>query len=95
MVTAYLLTSTITVPIYGKLGDVFGRQRTLMFGILVFLVGSALSGLSQNMGELITFRALQGCGAGCLFPISLAVIGDLFTPGNAAATRVCSGPSSG
>ncbi|MGA8016061.1 MAG: MDR family MFS transporter [Candidatus Dormiibacterota bacterium] len=80
VVTAYLLTSTITVPIYGKLGDVFGRQRTLIFGILVFLVGSALSGLSQNMGELITFRALQGCGAGCLFPISLAVIGDLFTP---------------
>jgi EmrB/QacA subfamily drug resistance transporter len=80
VVTAYLLTSTITVPIYGKLGDVFGRQRILIVGILIFLAGSALSGLSQSMGELIVFRALQGCGAGALFPISLAVIGDLFTP---------------
>ena len=80
VVTAYLLTSTITVPIYGKLGDVFGRQRMLIVGILLFLAGSALSGLSQNMAELIIFRALQGCGAGALFPISLAVIGDLFTP---------------
>jgi EmrB/QacA subfamily drug resistance transporter len=80
VVTAYLLTSTITVPIYGKLGDVVGRQRMLIVGILLFLLGSALSGLSQNMGELIAFRALQGCGAGALFPISLAVVGDLFTP---------------
>ena len=80
VVTAYLLTSTITVPVYGKLGDVFGRQRMLVVGILIFLAGSALSGLSQNMGELIAFRALQGCGAGALFPISLAVVGDLFTP---------------
>ena len=80
VVTAYLLTSTITVPIYGKLGDVFGRQRMLIVGIVLFLVGSALSGLSQNMGELIAFRGLQGLGAGALFPISLAVIGDLFTP---------------
>ena len=80
VVTAYLLTSTITVPIYGKLGDVFGRQRMLIVGIVIFLTGSALSGLSQSMGELIVFRALQGCGAGALFPISLAVIGDLYTP---------------
>lgn len=80
VVTAYLLTSTITVPIYGKLGDVFGRQRMLIVGIGIFLAGSALSGLSQSMGELIVFRAIQGCGAGALFPIALAVIGDLFTP---------------
>ncbi|MGO8685791.1 MAG: MDR family MFS transporter [Candidatus Dormibacteria bacterium] len=80
VVTAYLLTSTITVPIYGKLGDVFGRQRMLIVGILIFLAGSALSGLSQSMGELIAFRAVQGLGAGALFPISLAVVGDLFTP---------------
>jgi EmrB/QacA subfamily drug resistance transporter len=80
VVTAYLLTSTITVPIYGKLGDVFGRQRMLIVGIVIFLAGSALSGLSQSMGELIVFRALQGCGAGALFPIALAVVGDLFTP---------------
>ncbi len=80
VVTSYLLTSTITVPIYGKLSDLFGRKLLLVIGIGLFLVGSALSGLSQNMGELIFFRGLQGLGAGALFPIALAVIGDLFTP---------------
>ncbi|MGA9775016.1 MAG: MDR family MFS transporter [Candidatus Dormiibacterota bacterium] len=80
VVTAYLLTSTVTVPVYGKLSDIFGRKLMLILGISLFLVGSALSGLSQNMGELIAFRGLQGLGAGALFPISLAVIGDLFTP---------------
>lgn len=80
VVTAYLLSSTVTVPIYGKLGDVVGRKPMLLIGIGLFLVGSALAGLSQNVGQLITFRALQGLGAGALFPISLAVIGDLFTP---------------
>ncbi len=80
VVTAYLLTSTVTIPIYGKLSDLYGRRPLLMVGIGLFLVGSALSGLSQTMWELISFRALQGLGAGALFPISLAVIGDLFTP---------------
>jgi EmrB/QacA subfamily drug resistance transporter len=80
VITAYLLTSTITVPIYGKLSDLYGRKRVLMIGIVIFLVGSALSGLSQNMLELIIFRGLQGLGAGALFPVSLAVIGDLFSP---------------
>jgi EmrB/QacA subfamily drug resistance transporter len=80
VVTSYLLTSTITVPIYGKLSDLFGRKLMLIIGISLFLIGSALSGLSQNMGELIFFRGLQGLGAGALFPITLAVIGDLFTP---------------
>jgi EmrB/QacA subfamily drug resistance transporter len=80
VVTAYLLTSTVTIPIYGKLSDLYGRRPMLMGGIGLFLVGSALSGLSQTMWELIAFRALQGLGAGALFPISLAVIGDLFTP---------------
>jgi EmrB/QacA subfamily drug resistance transporter len=79
-VTIYLLTSTITVPFYGKLSDLFGRKPILLFGISVFLVGSALSGLSQEMWQLILFRGLQGIGAGSLFPIALAVIGDLFTP---------------
>jgi len=78
--TSYLLTSTVTVPIYGKLSDLFGRKPMLLLGIGLFLVGSALSGLSQNMWELIVFRGIQGLGAGSLFPISLAVIGDLFTP---------------
>ncbi len=80
VVTAYLLTSTVTVPIYGKLSDLFGRKPMLMAGISLFLVGSALSGISQTMWQLVLFRAIQGLGAGALFPISLAVIGDLFTP---------------
>ena len=80
VITIYLLTSTITVPFYGKLSDLFGRKPLLMIGIGTFLVGSVLSGLSQNMEQLILFRGLQGVGAGALFPISLAVIGDLFSP---------------
>ena len=80
VVTIYLLTSTITGPIYGKLSDQFGRKNLLLFGIFLFLLGSALSGLSQDMLQLIVFRGIQGLGAGALFPIALAVIGDLFTP---------------
>jgi EmrB/QacA subfamily drug resistance transporter len=80
VVTAYLLTSTITVPIYGKLSDVYGRKVLLLTGICLFLAGSWLSGLSRDMNFLIFFRSLQGLGAGALFPISLAIIGDLFTP---------------
>ena len=79
-VTIYLLTSTITVPFYGKLSDLYGRKPLLMIGIGLFLIGSALSGLSQDIYQLIAFRGIQGLGAGALFPISLAVIGDLFTP---------------
>ena len=79
VVTVYLLTSTIAVPVYGKLSDVYGRRPLLLTGISIFLVGSALSGLSQTIGELIAFRALQGLGAGSLFPISLAIIGDIFS----------------
>ncbi|HEX2626175.1 MAG TPA: MDR family MFS transporter [Candidatus Limnocylindrales bacterium] len=79
-VTIYLLTSTITVPFYGKLSDLYGRKPLLMIGIGLFLLGSALSGLSQDIYQLIAFRGLQGLGAGALFPISLAVIGDLYTP---------------
>ena len=80
VVTIYLLTSTITVPFYGKLSDIYGRRPMLMIGITLFLVGSVLSGLSQEMWQLILFRGIQGLGAGALFPIALAVIGDLFTP---------------
>jgi EmrB/QacA subfamily drug resistance transporter len=80
VVTIYLLTSTISVPFYGKLSDYYGRKPLLLFGITVFLIGSALSGLAQTMEQLILFRGIQGIGAGSLFPISLAVIGDLFSP---------------
>jgi EmrB/QacA subfamily drug resistance transporter len=79
-VTIYLLTSTVSVPFWGKLSDIYGRKPVFMIGIVIFLVGSALSGLSQNMTQLIAFRGLQGIGAGSLFPVALAVIGDLFTP---------------
>jgi EmrB/QacA subfamily drug resistance transporter len=79
-VTIYLLTSTISVPFWGKLSDIYGRKPMFMIGIIIFLIGSALSGLSQNMTELIAFRGFQGIGAGSLFPIALATIGDLFTP---------------
>jgi EmrB/QacA subfamily drug resistance transporter len=79
-ITIYLLTSTITVPFWGKGSDLFGRKPIYMLGIVIFLVGSALSGLSQNMGMLILFRGIQGVGAGALFPVALAIIGDLFTP---------------
>lgn len=80
VVTIYLLTSTISVPFYGKLSDLYGRKPLLIIGIVIFLAGSALSGLSQTMEQLILFRGIQGLGAGALFPISLAVIGDLFSP---------------
>lgn len=78
--TAYLLTSTVTVPIYGKLSDLFGRKPIFLIGIVLFLAGSALSGASQDMNQLIAFRAFQGLGAGALMPIAIAVVGDLFTP---------------
>jgi EmrB/QacA subfamily drug resistance transporter len=79
-VTIYLLTSTITVPFWGKLSDIYGRKPIFMIGIVIFLIGSALSGLSQNMAMLILFRGIQGIGAGSLFPVALAIIGDLFSP---------------
>src|SRR3954471_22305393 len=79
-ITIYLLTSTISVPFWGKLSDIYGRKPMYMLGIVIFLVGSALSGLSQNMAMLILFRGLQGIGAGALFPVALAIIGDLFSP---------------
>jgi EmrB/QacA subfamily drug resistance transporter len=80
VVTSYLVTSTAAIPVYGKLSDYFGRRPMLLIGIVLFLIGSVLSGLSQTMWELIAFRGVQGLGAGAHFPISLAVIGDLFTP---------------
>src|SRR5437867_9469755 len=76
--TGYLLTATISGPIYGKISDLFGRRPVLLFAVVVFLVGSALSGFSHEMWQLVAFRALQGLGAGALFPVALAVIGDMF-----------------
>jgi EmrB/QacA subfamily drug resistance transporter len=76
--TAYILTATISGPIYGKLSDLFGRRPILLFAVSVFLLGSLLSGLSQEMWQFVAFRGIQGLGAGALFPVALAVIGDMF-----------------
>ena len=78
--TAYMLASTVSVPIYGKLSDLYGRKMFFIGGIIIFLVGSVLSGMSQNMTELIIFRALQGLGAGAIMVNAFAIIGDLFSP---------------
>lgn len=78
--TAYMLASTVTVPIYGKLSDIYGRRWFFIGGMLLFLAGSALSGLSQSMDQLIIFRAVQGLGAGAMMPIAFAIIGDVFPP---------------
>ena len=86
--TAYLLTSTVPIPIYGKLSDLFGRKPLILFGIVVFLAGSALSGAAQSMNQLIAFRAFQGLGAAALQPIAIAIIGDLFPRARAVNGRV-------
>jgi EmrB/QacA subfamily drug resistance transporter len=78
--TAYLLTATISGPIYGKLSDLFGRRPILLFAVGVFLLGSIFAGLSREMWQFVAFRAVQGLGAGAIFPVALAVIGDLFEP---------------
>jgi EmrB/QacA subfamily drug resistance transporter len=80
VVTAYILASTITTPFYGKLGDMYGRKKFFIAAILIFLAGSALSGLSQSMDELIAFRAIQGLGAGGLMVGAMATLGDIAPP---------------
>ncbi len=77
--TAYLLAATVTVPIYGKLADLYGRKPVMLFGIGLFLAGSVASGLSGTIHALIVFRALQGLGAGAMQPIALTIIGDIYT----------------
>jgi EmrB/QacA subfamily drug resistance transporter len=76
--SAYLLTSTVTVPIWGKLSDLYGRRPLYQIGIALFLVGSGLSGAAQTMGQLVAFRALQGVGAGALIPLGMTILADLY-----------------
>lgn len=77
--SAYLLTSTVTVPVWGRLSDLFGRRFLYQVSVAIFLVGSALSGAAQTMPQLIAFRAIQGIGAGGLVPLGMTIIGDTYT----------------
>ena len=90
VITAYILTMTVSTPLYGKLGDLYGRKRLFLFAIVVFLVGSMLCGMATSMAQLISFRALQGLGAGGLMVGVLAIIGDLVSPRDRASTRATS-----
>jgi EmrB/QacA subfamily drug resistance transporter len=78
--TSYLLTATVSGPLYGKLSDLFGRRLIFMIGVSIFLIGSVLCATSGEMWQLIVFRGIQGLGAGALFPVSLAIIADIFAP---------------
>ena len=80
VVTAYLLTSTVSAPLYGKISDLYGRKRIFQFAIVIFLLGSVLAGLSRNMDQLIAFRAVQGLGAGGLIVLAMAIVGDVVSP---------------
>src|SRR3954453_22545869 len=80
VVTAYLVTSTVTIPLYGKLSDLYGRRRLFVIAISLFLAGSLLCGIAQSMDQLIAFRAVQGLGAGGLIPLAQTTVGDLFSP---------------
>ncbi|HZI19235.1 MAG TPA: MDR family MFS transporter [Pyrinomonadaceae bacterium] len=77
--SAYIITSTVTVPIWGKLSDLYGRRPLFQVGVALFLLGSVLSGLSTSMAQLIAFRAVQGLGAGALIPLGMTIIGDVYT----------------
>ncbi|WP_405507205.1 DHA2 family efflux MFS transporter permease subunit [Streptomyces purpurascens] len=87
VITAYLLTTAVTTPIWGKLGDLYGHKGSYLTSITVFLAGSVLCGLAQDMGQLIAFRAFQGIGAGGLFVGALALIGTLLTPAEAGRAQ--------
>jgi EmrB/QacA subfamily drug resistance transporter len=80
VVTAYLLTSTVSTPLYGKISDLYGRRPVFIFAIVVFVVGSMLAGLSQTMWQLVVTRAMQGLGAGGLMALTFAIIGDIIPP---------------
>lgn len=77
--SAYILTSTVTIPLWGRLSDLYGRKRFILAGIAIFLVGSALSGAATSMGQLVLFRALQGLGAGALLPLGMTIIGEIYS----------------
>ena len=94
VVTAYLLAQTVVTPLYGKLGDMLGRKVVLQGALVLFLIGSALCGLSQSMTELILFRAVQGLGGGGLMVSTMAASATSSRPASVAATRATSAPCS-
>jgi EmrB/QacA subfamily drug resistance transporter len=77
--SAYILTSTVTVPLWGRLSDLYGRKRFILIGIAIFLIGSALSGTATSMAQLVLFRAIQGLGAGALLPLGMTIIGEIYS----------------
>lgn len=87
----YMLAATVTMPVYGKLADVFGRKPVMLFGICVFLAGSAASGLARSMVMLIVMRGIQGLGAGGIQPISMTILGDIYTPAERARIQALFG----
>src|SRR3954453_17241629 len=80
VVTAYLLAATVTIPLWGRMSDLYGRKRLFQAAIVVFLAGSALSGAAQSLTELIAFRAFQGLGAGGLMTLAMAIVADIISP---------------
>src|SRR5215203_3898790 len=80
VVTAYLLTATVTIPLWGRASDLYGRKRLFQAAIAVFLLGSALSGAAQSLGQLVAFRGLQGLGAGGLMTLAMAIVGEIVSP---------------
>ena len=77
--TAYLLAEIASIPLWGRLADMYGRKRIFLLGMVIFLVGSVFCGLSTSMAQLIIFRAVQGVGAGCLLPVAQTIVADLYT----------------
>ncbi|MEA2770494.1 MAG: hypothetical protein QOD93_3456, partial [Acetobacteraceae bacterium] len=78
--TVYLLTQAVTIPVYGRLADLYGRKPVFFFGTALFLAGTILCGLAWDMPSLVCFRALQGCGAGAIQPIAATILGDIYLP---------------
>ncbi|MDT2258435.1 MFS transporter [Paenibacillus larvae] len=79
VVSIYLLTTAVATPIVGKLSDLYGRKLMFICGTILFLIGSMLSGMSQSMEQLIVFRAIQGLGAGAILPVTMIIIGDIYS----------------
>src|SRR5438309_5846671 len=78
--SAFLIVQTVTIPIFGKLSDLYGRKRLFLFGVVVFMAGSVLSGASQSIVELVLFRAVQGLGFGAFVPTTIGIAGHMFPP---------------